>query len=157
MSILIFVVIGLALFGSIYWIKPSPKQKRIADQRLKALQLGLQVKLRKFEPNSKDTGIREEINEPHYTLYKAGVKSSAKRWCVVQQAGWEQEGLSTGWSWHDKKQEPDYDRLNQLIRDCQHDVLMIAAFDNQTILISKESVDSSAESIKHWLGQAAEI
>ena len=157
MNILIFVGIALALFGSVYWLKPSPKDKRIADLRLQAIKLGMQVKLRKFDPDSKETGIRNEINAAHYTLFKPAEKSSKLRWCVVRQEGWEQEGLPQGWSWHNKHADLDLAALNALIQECEFDVQVLAAYDNRTILVSDEKKDGSADQIKSWLDKASSI
>ena len=157
MSILVYLAVGLALFGSIYWLKPSPKDKRLAELRLQAIKMGMQVKLRKFDPNAKETGIRNEINAAHYTSFKPAEKSSKLRWCVVRQEGWEQEGLPQGWSWHSKNSDLNLAELNELIKECEFDVQVLAAYDNRTILVSDEKKEGSAEQIKSWLDKASTI
>lgn len=158
MSPLVIVIfITLAVFGSVYMLKPSPRQKRLADLRLDAIKLGLQVKLDTFKADSKKTGVRDDITATRYQRYKPEIKSQVLRWCVVRQGGWDQEGLSEGWSWHNQQVSPDLDMLNSLLNELADDVLMIEVFDNRASLMTSESKKSSAEQINYWIESAQEL
>jgi hypothetical protein len=158
MSPLVIVVfIVLAVFGSVYMLKPSPRQQRLAALRLDAIKLGLQVKLDTFKPNSKQTGVRDEIVATRYQRFNPGVKSQALRWCIVRQAGWEQEGLAAGWSWHNQEQQPDLEQLAHLLAQLTDDVQMIEVYDNRTSMMTIESKVSTAEMINQWIDSAQQL
>jgi hypothetical protein len=153
--IVIFIV--LAIFGSVYMLKPSPRQQRLAALRLEAIKLGLQVKLDTFKPNSKQTGVRDEIVATRYQRFIPEAKSQVLRWCIVRQGGWEQEGLVEGWSWHDQAQPPDLNRLAELLTQVGEDVQMIEVYDNRTSLMTIESKANTAEMINDWLDAAQQL
>ncbi len=158
MSPLVIVVfIVLAVFGSVYMLKPSPRQQRLAALRLEAIKLGLQVKLDTFKSNSKKTGVRDDITATRYQRFNPGIKSQALRWCIVRQAGWEQEGLSEGWSWHDNVQQPDLEKLELLLSQVSADVQMIEVYDNRASILSIENKGSTAEMINQWIDSAQQL
>ena len=75
MSPLIIVVfIALAVFGSVYMLKPSPRQQRLAELRLEAIKLGLQVKLETFKTNSKKLGVRDDITATRFSVLNRRLK-----------------------------------------------------------------------------------
>ncbi|MBL4799305.1 MAG: hypothetical protein JKY50_18020 [Oleispira sp.] len=158
MSPLIIVVfIALAVFGSVYMLKPSPRQQRLAELRLEAIKLGLQVKLETFKTNSKKMGVRDDITATRFQRFKPAVKSQALRWCIVRQAGWEQEGLAQGWSWNSVEQRPNLEKLSELLSEVGDDVQMIEVYDNRASLMTIESKSSTAELINDWIESAQQL
>ena len=155
--IVIVVLIFLAVFGSVYMLKPSPRQRRLAELRLDAIKLGLHIKLETFKVDSKKMGVRDDITATRYERYDLDVKSQAIRWCVVRQAGWEQEGLPEGWSWHSIAQRPDLEKLNALLLQVSDDVQVIEVYDNRASVMTLENKGSAAELINGWIDSAQQL
>lgn len=158
MSPLVIVVfIVLAVFGSVYMLKPSPRQQRLAELRLEAIKLGLQVKLETFKTDSKKMGVRDDITATRFQRFNPSVKSQVLRWCIVRQTGWEQEGLAEGWSWNSIEQQPDLEKLSKLLSEIGDDVQMIEVYDNRASLMTIESKASTAELINAWIESAQQL
>lgn len=149
--ILIVIFIVLAVFGSVYMLKPSPRQKRLADLRLEAIKLGLHVKLDTFKVDSKKMGVRDDVVATRYERLDPAIKTQALRWSVVRQAGWEQEGLPEGWSWNAINQRPDVETLGEFLDALSDDILVVEVFDNRASLFTLENKGSSAEIINHCI------
>ena len=156
-QIIIAVLIILSVFGSVAMLKPSPRQQRLAKLRMDAIKLGLHVKLDTLKVNSKKTGVRDDIVAARYERFNPDVKSQALRWCVVRQAGWDQEGLPEGWSWHNITKRPDLDKLNELLVRVSEDVVVIEAFDNRASVMTLENKGSSAELLNLWVDDAQKL
>lgn len=152
--LIIVVLIILAVFGSVAMLKPSPRQKRLAKLRMDAIKLGLHVKLETFKVDSKKMGVRDDIVATRYERFVPEIKSQALRWSVVRQAGWEQEGLPEGWSWHAIEQKPDLGKLNALLAKVSDDVQVIEVYDNRASILTVESKNSVAEQINQWVAEA---
>jgi hypothetical protein len=155
--LIIVVFIILAVFGSVYMLKPSPRQKRLAELRLDAIKLGLQVKLKTFKTDSKKMGVRDDVMGTRYERFNPAIKSQAMRWCIVRQAGWEQEGLPEGWSWNNLVVRPNSEKLSELLSKVGDDVQVIEVYDNRASLISIESKSSTAELINGWIESAQQL
>ena len=138
-------------------LKPSPRQQRLAKLRMDAIKLGLHVKLDTLKVNSKKTGVRDDIVAARYERFNTDVKSQALRWCVVRQAGWDQEGLPDGWSWHNMTKRPDLDKLNELLLKVSDDVVVVEAYDNRASIMTLENKGSSAELINQWVDDAQKL
>lgn len=153
MTIGVIILIALAVFGSVYMVKPSPRQKRLAEERLNAIKMGLQVKMENFTPDSKRNGVRDEIKGTLYTRIYPDVKSSDIVWRVVRQQGWESVGLPNGWSWHDesKEGETDLSGLSELLQTLPEDIYLIEKFENRIGILTGESKESGAENIQGWI------
>ena len=147
----------LAAFGSVYMLKPSARQQRLARLRYDAIKIGLQVKLETFKVDSKKMGVRDDIVAARYEILNADIKSQALRWCIVRQAGWEQEGLPEGWSWHGVGQKPDLAKLNALLATMTSDVVVIEVYDNRANVMTMENKASSAAVIKQWVEEAQRL
>ena len=152
--LIIVVLIVLAVFGSVYMLKPSPRQQRLAALRLEAIKLGLQVKLEAFKPDSKKNGIRDDVIGTRYQRMLPTEKTFELKWRIVRQQGWEQKGLAEGWSWHDDVKSPDLTKLNAFIESLSGDVLLVEAYDNRIGLVSSEGKDTTALQINEWLNEA---
>lgn len=152
--LIIVVLIILAVFGSVAMLKPSPRQQRLAKLRMDAIKLGLHVKLETFKVDSKKMGVRDDIVATRYERFVPEIKSQALRWSVVRQAGWEQDGLAPGWSWHNTNQRPDMDKLSELLAKVADDVRVIEVYDNRASILTVESKTTTAEQINAWIGLA---
>jgi hypothetical protein len=155
--LIIVVFIALAVFGSVYMLKPSPRQQRLAELRLDAIKLGLQVKLETFKTDSKKMGVRDDVIATRFERFKPAVKSQALRWCIVRQSGWEQEGLAEGWSWNNVNQRPDLVKLAKLLSEVGADVQVIEVYDNRASIMTIESKSSTAVLINHWIESAQQL
>jgi hypothetical protein len=155
--LIIAVLIALAVFGSVYMLKPSPRQRRLATLRLEAIKLGIQIKLETFKADSKKMGVRDDIVAARYECVDLEAKSQAIRWCVVRQSGWEQEGLVEGWSWHNIERKPELAALNALLNDLSEDVKVIEVYDNRACIWTMEGKEAQAELIKLWIDQAQQL
>ncbi|CCK75601.1 MAG: hypothetical protein KBT75_14285 [Oleispira antarctica] len=153
--IVIFIV--LAVFGSVYMLKPSPRQQRLAELRLDAIKLGLQVKLETFKTESKKMGVRDDVTATRYERFNPAIKSQMLRWSIVRQAGWEQEGLPPGWSWNNYNQRPDLEKLSTLLSEVGGDVQVIEVYDNRANIMTIESKASTAELINAWIASAQQL
>ncbi|MGK0249540.1 MAG: hypothetical protein ACI910_002288 [Oleispira sp.] len=155
--LIIVVFIVLAVFGSVYMLKPSPRQKRLAELRLDAIKLGLQVKLKTFKTDSKKMGVRDDVMGTRYERFNPAIKSQALRWCIVRQAGWEQEGLPEGWSWNNIVVRPNTEKLSELLSKVGDDVQVIEVYDNRASVITIESKNSTAVLINGWIESAQQL
>jgi hypothetical protein len=155
--LIIVVFIILAVFGSVYMLKPSPRQKRLAELRLDAIKLGLQVKLKTFKTDSKKMGVRDDVMGTRYERFNPAIKSQSMRWCIVRQAGWEQEGLPEGWSWNNLVVRPNIEKLSELLSKVGDDVQVIEVYDNRASLITIESKSSTALLINDWIESAQQL
>ena len=152
--LIIVVLIALAVCGSVAMLKPSPRQQRLAKLRMDAIKLGLHVKLETFKVDSKKMGVRDDIVATRYERFIPEIKSHALRWCVVRQAGWEQEGLPEGWSWNNSNQRPDLNKLYELLVKVGDDVRVVEVYDNRASILTIESKTSVAEQINQWVLEA---
>jgi len=163
MTWLIFVFAGLMIFGSVYWLKPSPRDTRLANLRLDAIKLGLQVRQQTFKVDAAKTGVRDDITATSYTLMRP-LKHSDKqgdglKFRLVGQPGWETDGLPEGLAWHDwpakglERETPAWHQANQAVADqvlplleaLQDDLLLLEVFDNRATLMVAERKAASAE------------
>lgn len=153
-TVLIVIIIMLAAFGSVYMLKPSPRQTRLAKLRIDAIKMGLHVKLDTLKVDSKKMGVRNDIVAARYERFNPEIKSQALRWCVVRQAGWEQEGLPEGWSWNAVNTRPNMDKLYELLTRVSDDVVVVEAYDNRASIMTEENKGSAADLLNEWVAQA---
>lgn len=163
MTWLIFIFAGLVIFGSVYWLKPSPRDTRLANLRLDAIKLGLQVRQQTFKVDAAKTGIRDDIAGTSYTLMRAlshsDKQTDSLKYRLVGQSGWETDGLSDGLAWHDwpamglERETPAWHQANQAVADrvlplleaLQDDLLLLEVFENRVTLMVAERKSASAE------------
>ncbi|WP_221799582.1 hypothetical protein [Oceanobacter mangrovi] len=161
MTWLVFVAVGLMLFGSIYWLKPSARDQRLADLRLSAIRAGLQIRQQTFKVDSARSGVREDITATGYTLMLPAQPHGEKPrqallFRVVGQTGWETAGLPDGWAWHDLPAGKDHDRqlaaaeqlapqLVRLLSSLDDGLVMLEVFENRITLFPAEQKTASAE------------
>lgn len=150
----IAILVGLVVFGSVYWLKPSPRDKRLADLRLDAIKRKLHVRQYTFKPDSAKTGIRDDFTGTNYTLMDPKPKkrgSGELLLRIVGQQGWDTEGLPEGLSWHDKGSEEDAKLVSDLIKDLSDEVLLLELYSNRVTLMPAEHKTANAAEYETFL------
>ena len=150
----IAILIGLIVFGSVYWLKPSPRDTRLAALRLDAIKRHLQVRQFTFKPESAKNGVRDAVTGTSYTLMDSSKRDKAVLlWRVVGQAGWESDGLPDGLAWHDRGSAADAELLTSLLPSLQDDILLLEVFSNRVTLMAAEHKTATAENYEAFLTQ----
>lgn len=148
----IVILIGLIVFGSVYWMKPSPRDTRLAALRLDAIKRHLQVRQFTFTPESAKNGVRDPVTGTSYTLMNTKKRDSGVLlWRVVGQVGWESDGLPEGLSWHDRGSAADAALLTSLLPGLQDDILVLEVFSNRVTLMAAEHKTATAEGYEQFL------
>jgi len=152
-SWIIAVVIMLVIIGSVAWVRPSQREKRLAQFRHEALMAGLKVRLDGIDAEPKESGIREDIPGASYILIeKQPAKKDTVSWMVVLDDGWIKDGLIEGWSWHTKKVDVDLDAVNELIKSAPIPLLGIERTPKFSRVIWGEGpVEFDAPELKQYL------
>ncbi len=161
MTWLIFVFVGLALFGSIYWMKPSARDQRLSELRMAAIRSGIQVRQQTFRVDAAKTGVREDITATGYTLMMPQPPHGEKArqqllFRIVGQEGWEAAGLPDGWAWHDLPEAKDHEaavaraetlapQLVRLLSSMDDELKMLEVYENRIVLFAAEQKSASAE------------
>lgn len=154
MSWLIVVLVALSLFGSVYWLKPSARDTRLAKLRFDAIRNGLQIRQFTFKPEAARTGIRDDITGTSYTLLRPGQQQGGKlKFRVAGQPGWDNDGLPEGLSWHDQGTADDVRRLRDALPQLQDELLLLEVYDNRATLMAAEKQGASAAAYLHFLEQ----
>jgi hypothetical protein len=118
-SWLIVIFVALMVIGSVAWVRPSPREKRLANFRSKAIVAGLKVSLTKMPAEPKDSGIRDDVEGASYILYDTNPKKGdEKRWAVVKFDGWIKDGLPEGWCWYKEENIKLAEVICNLIESC---------------------------------------
>jgi len=150
----IAILVGLIVFGSVYWLKPSPRDTRLAALRLDAIKRKLQVRQFTFKPDSAKTGVRDEFTGTSYTLMDPSPKKregGQLLWRVVGQAGWDTDGLPEGIAWHNPGTPEDAALLSRLLKDLPDDLLLLEVFSNRVTLMPAENKTATAEAYEVFL------
>lgn len=149
---LIILAVTLSLFGSVYWLKPSARDTRLAKLRFDAIKMGLQVRQFTFKSDSAKNGVREDITGTSYTLM-TDVKQQGGDvlFRVVGQPAWDNEGLPEGLSWHDKGTAEDARRVSEALAALDDDILLLEVFSNRVVLMAAEHKTASAENYMRFL------
>lgn len=151
---IVLVLIMLALIGSIFWLKPSPRDQRLADLRLQAMKLGLSVKHQTFNPESAKNGVRDTLSGTTYSLFVEDAKAPKDIiFRVVRQSGWDNEDLPDEYSWHDKVSQKNHDwfcalQFDELIGGCNDSLKLIEVCGNRVTIMANEDPQASAEQYK---------
>lgn len=149
----IAIVIMLVIVGSVAWVRPSQREKRLAQFRHEALMAGIKVRLDGIDAEPKESGIREDIPGASYILLeKQPDKKDTTSWMVVKDDGWIQDGLVDGWSWHTKKVDVNLDTLNGLIKNAPLPIIGIERTPKYSRIIWGEGpVEFDAPALKQYL------
>ena len=149
--VIIFAVLMVA--GSVAWVRPSPRDKRLAEWRRDAIVSGLKVRLEGIAAEPKDSGIREDIEGVSYILYNpSAIKTDKLKWFVVKYDGWIKTGLPEDWSWHQFERAELADKISSLIKDAPLPILAIERTPNLSRIVWKEiPSDFDANILKSYL------
>lgn len=129
----------LTVVGSVVWVRPSPRDQKLAAWRRDALVGGLKVSLQGLKAEPKDSGIRDDVEGASYVLYNTDAqKGDTTMWAVVKTEGWLKEDLQDGWSWYKENGHVDHGQVAKLIADCPLDVLVIERTPVSSRVIWKE-------------------
>ncbi|MCD8523756.1 MAG: hypothetical protein LRY66_01845 [Saccharospirillaceae bacterium] len=149
----LFVSIGvLTIIGSVMMLRPSPRDTRLAALRFDAIRNGLQVRSFTFKTDPAKTGVRDDIPGTGYTLWRnAKRQDGALRFRIVKQAGWDNEGLPEGFSWHNQGSAEDAELISRMLPQLQDDLLMLEVYENRVTLMAAENQTASAAAYQHFL------
>jgi len=150
----ILLLVGLVVFGSVYWLKPSPRDTRLAALRLDAIKKKLQVRQFTFKPDSAKTGIRDEITGTTYTMMNPSKRDGGVLlWRVCGQAGWDTNGLPEGIAWHDQGSAADAELLTKLLPELKDDLMLLEVFSNRVTMMAAERKSATADAYEAFLQQ----
>ena len=149
---LIVGAVAMSLFGSIYWLKPSPRDTRLAKLRFEAIRAGLQIRQFTFKPDSAKNGVRDEVPGTTYTLLRPGKQQGGDlKFRIVGQKGWDVDGLPEGYCWHDQGTVADAERFRQALAAVNDHILLLEVYDNRVTLMAAEGKEASADGYKSFL------
>jgi hypothetical protein len=108
--------IALAIVGSVMWIRPSPRDQKLAKWRRDALVAGMKVRLQTLKAEPKNSGIRDDVPGVTYEWFNPEPNKTDKTtWAIVKVDAWLQEGLPQGWSWYGKEVSVDSEKIKQIV------------------------------------------
>ncbi|WP_283786590.1 hypothetical protein QNI23_009085 [Bermanella sp. WJH001] len=108
--------IALAIVGSVMWIRPSPRDQKLAKWRREALMAGMKVRLQTLKAEPKNSGIRDDVPGVTYEWFNPEPNKTDKvTWAIVKTDAWLQEGLPQGWSWYGKEMPVDLEKIKQIV------------------------------------------
>lgn len=136
------IAVVLVVVGSVVWVRPSPRDKKLADWRRDALVAGMKVKLEGFKADPKQSGIRADIEGTSYQLFNSTPDKQDKLvWAVVlDEDGWLKDDLPEGWSWY-KEQVSDslIAKVNDQIKKAPLDIIGIERTPFMSRIVWKET------------------
>lgn len=147
---IIIAVIFVVAFGPLLWLRPSPRERRLARLRQRAYQCGLRVELRRLPrpdvaaEERVSAGGRERDVRAQYAAYLSPLPARLRhlpRWRLLRHG----DGSTAlpGWSFEPGKR-PDHDRLGAAL-DAVRDV--VAALPEDVIAVECEPLSVAA----YWL------
>jgi len=160
MTWVIIAAVVMAIMGSVFWLKPSARDARLADLRFNAIRSGIQVRQFTFKPDAAKTGVRDDITATSYTWMKKAtshedVAGGELQYCVVRQPAWDQEFLPEGLSWHFKGDEQQAkkhaEKLARLLPDLSDELLMLEVYERRVLMMTAEKQGSDAEQYLKFL------
>ena len=108
--------IALAIVGSVMWIRPSPRDQKLAKWRRDAIMAGMKVRLQTLKAEPKNSGIRDDVDGVTYEWFNPEPNKTDKTtWAIVKMDGWLQEGLPQGWSWYGKEMSVDLEKIKHIV------------------------------------------
>lgn len=150
-----WILIGLVVFAiisSVLWLKPSPRDQHLSVLRMAALKQGLQIRQYTFKPRSEKNGIRDELRATSYSVMRAqSIKPGLLRYRIVRQAGWEQDGLPPGYSWHDPASALDHTHLMACLPRLTDTLLMLEVYEHRVAMMVAEEKQANAENYREFM------
>jgi hypothetical protein len=152
-SWIIVIFVALMVIGSVAWVRPSPRDKRLADFRYKAIVAGIKVSLTKMAAEPKDSGIRDDVEGTSYILYEpTPKKGDDKRWAVVKVDGWMKDGLPEDWCWYKEQDITLAGVITNLIESCPISIVAIERTPVLSRIVWEEKAgDFDAAALKEFL------
>ena len=150
----LIILVALMVMGSVMWLKPSARDKRLADLRLDAIKRKLAVKQYTWKPDAAKTGVREEIMATSYTLVAPGAKGTGTLlYRLVGQPAWDTEGLPSGFAWHDKGTPGQAAEFSSAVGSLTDNLLMLEVFSNRVSMMTAENDTATAENYEAFMKQ----
>lgn len=150
----------LVVVGSVVWVRPSPRDKKLAAWRRDALVAGLKVKLEGFKADPKQSGIREDITGTSYQLFNSEPsKKDSLVWAVVKDPGWLQDHLPEGWSWYKAQVEEQLiEQVVEQIKKAPLEIIGIERTPYMSRIVWKEvGKNFDPETLKQFLKEVQAI
>lgn len=120
---LVMIFVALVVVGSVVWIRPSPRDQKLAKWRRDAIMAGLKVRMQTLKAEPKNSGIRDDVEGVTYEWFNpAPNKTDTTKWAIVKVDGWLQDGLPDGWSWYGEVVDVDLDRIKGTIASLPFEV-----------------------------------
>jgi len=150
---LVIVLIVMVVVGSVVWIRPSPRDQKLALWRRDAIMAGLKVRMQTLKAEPKNSGIRDDVPGVTYEWYDpAPEKGDEKTWAVVKADGWLKEGLPEGWSWYSEAQEEIAEKVSDIIQACPLEVNALERTPRSSRVIwSENGKEYDPNSLKEFL------
>ena len=70
--------IALAIVGSVMWIRPSPRDQKLAKWRRDAIMAGMKVRLQTLKAEPTNSGIRDDVDGVTYEWFNPEPTKTAK-------------------------------------------------------------------------------
>lgn len=154
------LVVVMFVLGSVVWVRPSPRDIKLANWRREALVAGLKVKLEGFKADPKESGIRDDIEGASYQLFNdIPAKHDKLVWAVVLNDGWLKDGLPEGWSWYKEKADAKLiDRISEQIEKAPLDIVGIERTPYMSRIVWSESGKNfDPQALKQFLQEVQTI
>ena len=100
MTYLVFILPVLVIIGAFMWLKPSPRDQRLAQLRSNALISGFRITSLKVNDNSEQGRVNQ--TQQIVTLYEVSLvpsKESLSEFIVQRTSGESGAYLPSGWAW----------------------------------------------------------
>ncbi|GAA6133272.1 hypothetical protein NBRC116188_00610 [Oceaniserpentilla sp. 4NH20-0058] len=119
----VIAVVALVVVGSVVWVRPSPRDQKLAKWRGSAIMAGLKVRMQTLKAEPKNSGIRDDVEGITYEWYNPKPdKSDQLTWAVVKTDGWLKDGLPDGWSWYSTESKDIAEQIAEIIEQCPVEV-----------------------------------
>jgi len=122
----VWIIIGfiiLIVVGSVVWIRPSPRDQKLALWRRDAIMAGMKIRMQTLKAEPKNSGIRDDVPGVSYEWFNPKPeKNDSKVWAVVKTDGWLKEGLPEGWSWYESASDEISKEVSEIIQQCPIEV-----------------------------------
>jgi hypothetical protein len=158
MTVWLIPLVIMAVIGSIFWLRPSARDRRLAELRMEAITLGLQVRQYTFKPQAEKNGVRDNVMATSYTVLAPGnPKAGELRYRVVGQRAWDNDGLPEGLWWDTEPQGAEREallaKLHQHLPQLEDDLLMLEADQRRVTMMVAERPTAKAQNYHAFLTQ----
>lgn len=150
---LVMIFIALVVVGSVMWVRPSPRDQKLAKWRRDAIMAGLKVRMQTLKAEPKNSGIRDDVEGISYEWFNPEPnKTDTTTWAIVKTDAWLKDGLPQGWSWYAQEVDIDPAKIAQIIQALPMEVNAIERTPISSRVIWNESgKDFDAKALKEYL------